>query len=171
MTQTTGKSPSVSTTFASPVHFYPTTTKQHRKQYTENENKLKQREKTKNLSIFTMQFQLVTLNILLRLEHAEKDGLLSRFSFEALRGSQTSHTRTHDTVILEQANEEGQYILYRFMSCVVTSPVILEIHVGFLRSRNQHSDTRKTQAMHADLICEPKTRPGILGQGAEFVMA
>lgn len=47
-----------------------------------------------------MHFLLVTLNILLRIEHAKKDGLLLRFSFEALRGSQTSPTRTHDTIIL-----------------------------------------------------------------------
>lgn len=47
-----------------------------------------------------MHFSLVTLNILLRIEHAKKDGLLLKFSFEAFRGSQTSHTRTQDTVIL-----------------------------------------------------------------------
>lgn len=39
-TYTTGKSPSVGTTFASPVHLYPTTTKTAQlSKYTETENK------------------------------------------------------------------------------------------------------------------------------------
>lgn len=76
-----------------------------------------------------MQVQLVTLNILLRIEHAKKDGLRLRFSSEASRGSQTSHA--HDTRTLQQVSEEGQDILYRFRSCAVTSPVIiLETNVG-----------------------------------------
>lgn len=78
-----------------------------------------------------MQVQLVTLNILLRIEHAKKDGLRLRFSSEASRGSRTSHA--HDTRTLEQVSEERRDILYRFRSCVVTSPtIILETHVGLL---------------------------------------
>lgn len=34
------------------------------------------KKERKNLSLFNMQFYLVTLNILLRREHAKKDGLL-----------------------------------------------------------------------------------------------
>lgn len=99
MTHTTGKSPSVGTTFASPVHFI-LQPQQHSKQIYRKLKTNKNKEKTKNLNIYNMHFLLVTLNILLRIEHAKKDDLLLRFSFEALRGSQTSHTRTHDTIIL-----------------------------------------------------------------------
>lgn len=100
MTRTTGKSPSVGTTFASPVHFILQPLQQHSKQIYRKLKTNKNKEKTKNLNIYNMHFLLVTLNILLRIEHAKKDGLLLRFSFEALRGSQTSPTRTHDTIIL-----------------------------------------------------------------------
>lgn len=79
-----------------------------------------------------MQVQLVTLNILLRIEHAKGWSALKVFLWR-LRGSRTSHTHTrHSNTIAGQWGRPIRFI-QRFMSCVVTSPmIILEIDVGFL---------------------------------------
>lgn len=77
MTYTTGKSPPVGTTFASPVHFILQPLKQHSKQiYRKLKTSKNKNKKQKNLNTFNMHFSLVTLNILLRIKHAKKDGLL-----------------------------------------------------------------------------------------------
>ena len=81
-----------------------------------------------------MHFSLVTLNILLRIEHAKKDGLLLKvFLWSFPWQPDITHTHTgHSNTIAGQWGRPIHFI-QRIMSRIVTSPMmILEINVGFL---------------------------------------